>query len=223
MGLFSLNIYTAHPDVSLFSFEPIETTFLAMQRNFWLNNITDEIKIYNFGFYSEQADLEFFVPPCSEAASLQPITDSYYTKQGNVGQPVIGSEVKAITCHVEKLDDFVAEQQLNCLDFVKCDVEGAEKMVFSGAENILQKYQPVIYTEMLRKHAKRFGYHPNEIIQMFEKWGYYCYRLVNGIYLQRFITMDEQTEETNFFFLHQIKHRNLIKRYSYSCEGNRSK
>ena len=111
------------------------------------------------------------------------------------------------------MDTFVQENAIKSLDFIKCDTEGAEKMVFLGAQQVLKKLKPMIYTEMLRKHAERFGYHPNEIIDYFKDYDYDCYREENG-HLIQFTFMDDRTEETNFFFLHKEKHANIIVRFA---------
>ena len=71
-------------------------------------------------------------------------------------------------------------------------------MVFGGGEHVFTKLQPVVYTEMLSKHAACFDYHPNEFIAMFKGWGYDCYA-PEGERLLPFAEMNEETQETNFF------------------------
>ena len=147
-----------------------------------------------------------------EAASLRPITDTYYFKEGDQGQGECRDRLEEIVCPVDTLDDFVEKHDVKRLDFIKCDTEGAEKMVFSGGIHVFRDLRPVVYTEMLRKHAARFDYHPNEIIEMFKGWGYGCYTSENEKLIP-FEKMDESTTETNFFFLHGEKHRALLEKY----------
>ncbi|WP_196599950.1 FkbM family methyltransferase [Pectinatus frisingensis] len=212
VGWFSLNIHAKWPNTKIYAFEPVKTTFNNMQKNIILNNVRHGIETFNIGFYNEKDDFKFFVPPASEAASLRPITDFFYTQYGNVGKGKIGEEVREIVCHVERLDDFIEKNNIQNIDFLKCDVEGAEKMVFTGGEKLFRRYQPIVYTEMLRKHAKRFGYHPNEIILLFRKWGYECFIVEKGK-IKKFEKMDAETAETNFFFFHIQKHQKIINRY----------
>jgi hypothetical protein len=96
------------------------------------------------------------------------------------------------------------------VDFIKCDVEGAEKFVFEGAVEMLRRDRPIVYTEMLRKWAAKFDYHPNQIIKFFADLGYLCY-VVNDGFLQELKIMDDTTIQTNFFFLHTVNHRQKIK------------
>ncbi|MFC2743623.1 MAG: FkbM family methyltransferase, partial [Selenomonas artemidis] len=77
---------------------------------------------------------------------------------------------------------------------------------------VFSEMRPVVYTEMLRKHAARFDYHPNEIIAMFKEWGYCCCTS-DGERLIPFEEMTEATVETNFFLLHEEKHQALLSRY----------
>lgn len=160
----------------------------------------------NAGLYDEDGERTIYVPASSEASSLKPVNDDYYLRQdGEAGQ----TERK---CRIRTMDTFCWEQGIEQLDFIKCDTEGAEKMVFSGASRVLSELQPMVYTEMLRKHAARFGYHPNEIIELFRGMGYNCYR-EEGCRLIPFDYMDEETVETNFFFLHRKRHCETIRRH----------
>lgn len=58
---------------------------------------------------------------------------------------------------------------------------------------------------MLRKWAQHFGYSPNDIIDWFAALGYGCFT-VHGPRLTPLGRMDDETAETNFFFLHAEKH-----------------
>ena len=77
-------------------------------------------------------------------------------------------------------------------------------MSFRGGAEVLTKFHPIVYCEMLRKHAKRFGYHPNDIIDDMRRRGYRCFTFRKH-QLISFEHMDETTVETNFFFLPEEK------------------
>ena len=85
-------------------------------------------------------------------------------------------------------------------DLIKCDVEGGELKTFLGARNTLAEHRPVVFTEMLRKWAARFHYHPNDLIAFFATLDYVCYRIENGA-LTPMPHMTDDTAETNFFFI----------------------
>lgn len=47
------------------------------------------------------------------------------------------------------LDELFEWENLNRLDYLKIDVEGAEKLVFAGARKIIEKYRPIIQVEVI--------------------------------------------------------------------------
>lgn len=199
LGWYTLNMAKTIKNSKIYSFEPIQETFEKLKTNLLLNNISDK-NIYNFGFYSENKVLEFFYDIfASGASSIQDLRELDTTK--------------IVKCNVKKLDDFVIENGINNLDFIKCDVEGAELFVYKGGLESIKKFKPVIFSEMLRKWSAKFGYHPNEIIDLFGDVGYKCF-VISNRRLKEFERVDEETIETNYFFLHPDKHRDIINKMS---------
>lgn len=188
-GWYSLIIARAKK-VKVLTFEPIPRTYSYLKQNVALNGL-DNIELFNFGFSDQAQELKFYYyPEGSGNASIANLS---------------GSEgVQSITCQVNRLDDFSKELG-GSVDFIKCDVEGAELLVFKGGLQTIEKYKPVVFAELLRKWAAKFGYHPNEVIELFTGIGYRCFT-VAGEKLAEFGLVDEETVETNFFFLHPEKH-----------------
>lgn len=190
MGWYAINIGKIFPLSQIFAFEPIPKTFSLLEKNIQLN-ASHNISALPFGLSDEQKDLVFyFYPEGSGNASSANLSER--------------TNAELINCHVKRLDDFVMENQLR-VDFIKCDVEGAELFAFRGAKETLLRNKPIVFTEMLRKWAAKFGYHPNDIINFFSGIGYQCFAVVDNK-LVEFFTMNENTIETNFFFLHPEKH-----------------
>lgn len=185
-GWFSLHVAAAHRNAKVHAFEPIPHAFECLSRNIGLNGLSN-IKTYNMGLSDRKTVGKFFCDPirCG-SSSLVNIAD-------------IGN-AQEISCDIGRLDDIVRENNL-AVDFIKCDVEGAELLVFKGAMETIDRYKPAIFTEMLRKWSAKFNYHPNDIIRLFAEHGYFCYRLAAGKF-ERFFEMDEKTVESNFFFMH---------------------
>ena len=74
----------------------------------------------------------------------------------------------------------------------------------------LKKYKPVVYTELLRKHAARFDYHPNEVIRFMRSLGYRCATLRDSK-MTNIEFIDDETKETNFFFFQIDNRESIIK------------
>jgi hypothetical protein len=112
---------------------------------------------------------------------------------------------------VKRLDEFIDENPVK-IDFIKCDVEGAELLVYQGGLETIKRDNPIIFTEMLRKWSAKFNYHPNQIIDLMAEIGYDCFTVCDHN-LSRFSLMDDTTLETNFFFLHREKHSQQIQNF----------
>jgi hypothetical protein len=85
--------------------------------------------------------------------------------------------------------------------------------VFQGGKKTIQNDLPIVFSEILRKWSAKFNYDPNEIFQFFYALNYQAFTVRGGVLLP-FQAMNEETLETNFFFLHRIKHATLIKRFT---------
>jgi FkbM family methyltransferase len=194
IGWYSINIAKKYPLTKVHAFEPIPKTYSFFERNVKLNRL-ENITTQNFGLSNERKDITFyFYPEGGVNASSANLSDR--------------SDTELITCHVERLDDYVKDNKLH-VNFIKCDVEGAELFAFQGAKKTLQRDQPIVFAEMLRKWAAKFNYHPNEIIMLFSSFGYRCF-YAYGKALKELSAIDDETLETNFFFLHSEKHEQLI-------------
>lgn len=199
-GWYSLALAKAYPGMVIHACEPIAKTHEILQRNIRHNGLPN-IQAHQLGFSDHEGNLQFlYTPECSGATSLI-----------HAGQPVRDTAaLQEINCACTTLDQFCARHGISP-QLVKCDVEGAELMVMQGSEQTLAKAQPVILIELLRKWAKKFGYHPNDVVMLLKGHGYLAYALgENG--LQYCPSINEDTIETNFIFLHQERHREIIER-----------
>ena len=200
IGWYSLNIAKKKKNVQIFSFEPVHTTFENLEKNIQLNNCQEVIKYFNFGFSNEAKDLEFYISNLtSVSSSAINITES--------------EETQKMVCKVITLDEFVIVNNVK-LDFIKCDVEGAELFVYQGAINTLTKQKPIVFSEMLRKWSAKYNYHPNDIIQLFKRINYNCFVINKNLTLNEIQEVTLDTLETNFIFLHSEKHDNIINQLS---------
>lgn len=199
-GWYSLALAKAYPGMVIHACEPIAKTHGILERNIRHNGLLN-IQTHQLGFSDKEGKLQFlYTPGCSGATSLI-----------HAGQPVRdASALQEISCECTTLDQFCRQFGISP-QLVKCDVEGAELMVVQGGEQTLSKAQPVILIELLRKWAEKFGYHPNDVLALLAGYGYSAFTLgTNG--LQHCPAIDQDTIETNFIFLHQERHREIIER-----------
>lgn len=197
-GWYSLNLSRRYPDCKFYSFEPIPKTFKYLESNVKLNDFKN-INIYNFGLSNEEKNTNFYYYSSGSGnASLANLSDDDKVEEAN--------------CVIKRMDDFIAETKV-ALDFIKCDVEGAELLVFRGGIKSIEKFKPIIFTEILRKWSQKFNYRPNEIIELLASIGYNCF-VASNEKLVKIESINDDTKETNFFFLHTDKHQDQITQLS---------
>lgn len=197
IGWVSINAAKTKKNVRVFAFEPIPETFGYLKYHIKFNH-TKNIQAFNFGFSDEKKELLFYYD----------LKDSGSASAANLSG---SNRVKRVKCKLQKLDDFIKKSRVE-INFIKCDVEGAELFVFKGGIKAIEKNKPIIFVEMLRKWTAKFNYNPNDTIALLKNIGYECYAVDNNelVELQR---MTEQTIQTNFFFLHKEKHKGKILKY----------
>lgn len=197
MGWYSINIAISRRAARIHCFEPIPKTYSYLKQNLELNAAAN-VTAYNFGFSNRAGEFDFY----------------YYDEgSGNASSANLSNrdDVQVCKCKVRTLDEFSAELQTP-VDFIKCDVEGAELLVFQGGVQTITRDRPIVFSEILRKWSAKFNYDPNEIFSFFKAQGYRAFTVDGGM-LKEFLTMNEATVETNFFFLHAEKHLEQIRRF----------
>jgi FkbM family methyltransferase len=195
VGWYSLNVARRIPEAHIHAFEPVPRVFEILKGNLELNACA-HATAHNIGLLESSGEHNFYYEP--DISGRTSATDLSMEGRATVLQRPVST-----------LDEIAAQQDLKP-SLIKCDVEGAELNVFRGGLKTLERHSPVVFTEMLRKWAARFGYHPNEIIELFRGLGYGCHRVHSGR-LEPLERMEEDTPETNFFFLHREAHRFLLE------------
>lgn len=196
IGWYSLSVSKRFPKAEVHAFEPIPATFRELSENIRLNQAC-RVHAHNLGFTDTRGKkIFYFHPKISVNASAADLTG--------------GKGARRLACRVERLDDFVRRRRLK-MGFLKCDVEGGELAALRGGMETLRRDRPAIQIELLRKWSARFGYHPNDVLDLLAGIGYRCFT-ARGRRLRPFRRVDESTVETNFFFLHPDRPTSLPSR-----------
>jgi FkbM family methyltransferase len=197
IGWFSLWFAHFAPTAQIHAFEPAPESYRFLAQNITANWLEPRILAHEFGLSERSGTFDLHSYP----------TGSTNASLANVAQ---AQAATTVAVRVATLDDWARESGA-VPDFIKCDVEGAELLVFKGGEHIITRDQPIIFTEMLRKWSKAFGYHPNDAIAFLGRLGYQCHA-IGPKGLTRFDHMTDESLETNFLFLHRERHRSIADR-----------
>lgn len=134
------------------AFEPVPETFEFLRENVSLNGDPPNVLINNFALGDEEKDFVIHVfenMPLGHS-SLRAKPDKKST---------------AVPIRLVTLDSYLESNDIKRVDFVKVDVEGAEKLFLDGAGKLFaQATPPLIFMEMALSETSRFGYLPNDLI-----------------------------------------------------------
>ena len=146
----------------------------------------------------------------SKNISLQKVALGGSGKFVEIGIPIVGKEKKFGYARIKELSqhlDYAESEKvpnvdgdelfagLIRLDFITCDVEGAEVPVFKSLLATIARHAPILLCELADKQER---------IRMFEllkPWNYKSYLLKNGILLELDVFSDNLAISHNHYFI----------------------
>lgn len=153
-GLYSVFTSKKFSNAQIHSFEPVPDTFKIFSKNITHNGCAN-VKINNLGLSYKNDVLKF--------------TNDQYA-----GNHIIleSDRNDLVSVAVTTLDAYAEENRLSKIDFIKCDVEGAELFVLQGAKNIIERDHPLILIEIYDGWTQRFNYSAQDVIHYLTNFGY---------------------------------------------------
>jgi FkbM family methyltransferase len=122
--------YAAAKGAVCYAFEPTETTFQLLQKTAELNG--GKIIPVQKGLGNIEGEVEFFINNGNAGGN------AINVRQGDANR----RKKNISTIKITTLDTFVREQGLTKVDFIKADIEGAERDMLAGARNMLKTFTP---------------------------------------------------------------------------------
>ena len=169
------------PTSMIHSFELSKETYVNLSRNIQ----SPRVVLNNFGLAAEEG--EFTYKDYGENSGVNTILLSA-TFHDSINKPNL------VTAQLRKGDSYCDENQIEFIDFLKIDVEGAEHLVLAGFEKMLKK-------KAVRLIQFEYGYTNGDskflmrdFYEYFENLGYITGRVRKG-----FITFDQWTYKHNDF------------------------
>lgn len=136
------------------SFEPVPQIFEKLKKNVALNNdFGAAVTVNNLALGNEEKTVEMHI--------FKDMPD------GHSSIATFGSsDSEIVTCPMITLSSYLEDKQIDEVNFVKMDIEGAEMMMLQGADRLFAQLRPPIWEiEMALDTTRGFGYLPNDLIR----------------------------------------------------------
>lgn len=138
VGLSLLYFHLRYPKAQLFGFEPDINNYRRLKRIMREHN---RIHVYNVALSSYDGRMKFFLGKRSHLSS------SVFTREGNE---------KVVEVEAKKLDTILAELNLDCVDLLKFNIEGAELEAFRNftRKSLVRTYIGQIHSDLFNGETK---------------------------------------------------------------------
>jgi FkbM family methyltransferase len=147
----------------LFAFEPVKNNFLRLHLNIELNSLMDIV------FPVEMA-------LGNTTGSVPMSIENEKKLEGNSGLAICQRASSAFfSVPLTTVDEFIRENDIERVDFIKIDIEGAEGLFLDGANRMMENHRPIILGEFCRLGLTRYDYSIENIITRMENLDYICY------------------------------------------------
>jgi len=160
------------------AFEPLSENFGKLQNN-TAQNPTNLILNQTGIDMTNSIKRIFFDPNDLEKASIQ----------GSADEKKHSREIK-----VTSVDNYVRDNKIVRVDFVKCDIEGHEMRALKGMKETLHNFHPNLSIEVTLPPDER-----TELVDFLSKSGYNNFQLIEKGYPQLDLT---QLEREDYFYLY---------------------
>mgnify|MGYP003975370007 CR=1 FL=1 len=150
----------------VYAFEPTDFAVNKLRNNLNLNpDLVKRVSICQAMLVSNENTLVE-----KELFSSWPLVGSDNLHEKHKGQLMATVGASAVT-----LDNFIKENNITQIDFIKLDVDGFEYSVLSGGEKILEIFKPTILMELAPYLFKDQKDEFIKMIELYKKLGYFFY------------------------------------------------
>jgi len=150
----------------VFAFEPVPSTFALLEKAV---AGCSNCEVHNVALGNDSGKVFLHLPGTDDGQASM--------RQHNHGSWAVAQKLHHHECCMTTVDEVAAN--LTRLDFLKCDVEGAELLVLQGARSTLQRLSPILFLEVFEEWTLAFNYTPAELVGFLRGIGYSTIFLVN--------------------------------------------
>jgi FkbM family methyltransferase len=145
------------------AFEPVPSTFRILTENIRRFPACKNVHLNRMALGDKDQRTNMLVPRGDHGqASLVRHSDGSWRDVEN--------EIASTEIEMMQLDQYA--ERLGRVDFIKCDVEGAELLVLRGAQSTLRRFRPKLVLEIDDRWVRSFGWTTGEVLSFLRQIGY---------------------------------------------------
>ena len=159
IGYLTLNLARLSPKGVVYSFEPDSETFSKLAKNVSLNDFKN-IRLFRtaLGTRAGKGDLYRMYESNPGANRILPV------------KPRLA--VRSETVEITSLDNLDSRECFREIDLIKVDVEGYELFVLEGTCNLIRRYKPILFVELVDQNLKVQGCSSASVLQYLGQFDY---------------------------------------------------
>jgi FkbM family methyltransferase len=145
------------------AFEPVLSTFSILTENIHRFPTYKNVHLNRLALGDKDLHTNMLVPRGDHGqASLVRHLDGSWKDVEN--------EIASTEIEMMQLDHYA--ERLGRVDFIKCDVEGAELLVLRGAQSTLRRFRPKLFLEIDDRWVRSFGWTTADVLSFLRQIGY---------------------------------------------------
>ena len=158
IGYYSLIASKKAVDGHVYSFEPFSVSYNLLKKNIELNHIQNVFPFQLAVTNKKEEKILFISDPENSGMT------GFNQSENFTGETEMANTIS--------LDQWVKDQKLKKLDFIKIDIEGSEFNSLQGMKSVLLEFKPVLFIEVFHTLLLRFGYDYRDLYQFLKEYGY---------------------------------------------------
>ena len=179
----------------VFAFEPSDEAFFRINQNIKLNNFKN-IKAYKLGVSNEIGETDFYMTEDDAYNSLGKTPMKRIIEKRNI--PII------------TLDKFIEDNNIDEINILKIDTEGADYLVLRGATKLLEnKNPPIILCEYNKITQSGYDYRLDDLIDFLELKGYKIYEIIK----KKLVPFNPLTSSSSELVCIKKNHHRMFQNY----------
>lgn len=164
------------PDADLYCFEPFADSFKVLNEH---KSAYPRANLVNAGLSDSSGVQQFNVNVGSPTNSLLPLDRRASKTWGQVGL----TPSKQVACQFYTLDDFLMQRDIDRIDLLKIDVQGAEYLVLQGgASSLAAGHVRAVYLEIILGPTYVGQWKMSDYLGYLERMGFRLVGLYNFMY-----------------------------------------